>query len=678
MDKREILVSLLGEETVSKMADRAGGGLDRFGRSLDATEKDAQDLDRQIADVEGSLKHLAVAFARTSDEADRIDISKGIRKQQAELRKLVKSKDLLPDFAAAGAENAEGFGASFVARIGPLLAKAPMGAAGGAIGAGVAAVAVPMIGAAVAGAVLGGVGVGGVVGGVSLAAKDARVQAASKQLGQTVMGDLEDSASKFIGPTIRSIGVIEDAWSDVADDVDGVFEAAARYVEPLAQGVAGLVREIGPGLREAAEAAGPVVRELAEGLPRIGDAISDALSDISGGADEGASAVRGLLMGLESGIRTVGTFVGGLAQVYGAFVKAGQGGAHFAEGIAGWLPIVGDKITDNRERMDELAGALEGGGESGKEAGDGIFGGLMKAAEGADTATTEIKSLREAIDEFAGQALDARAATRDFEEAVDAASESVKRNGRTLDEGTAKGRANQAALDAIASSAIRQSQATLTATGSQEQATAVTERGRAAFLRAAGAMGMQAGKARELANKLFGIPNVKREVSIKDKQARDAIRAVQQGLGKIKSKNITIGVYYKTNGDLKLPGGTSLKGAASGGPVIGIGPKGVDSEPYLLAPGEHILTAAEVDAAGGHAGVERIRALLRGKTTGGPAPTSAAGGRSSSPAGGGGAPVLQINAAGASGLERLFVSWLVKAIRDSGGNPKVLGLGGGW
>ncbi|MET8265935.1 hypothetical protein ABZU92_18305 [Micromonospora arida] len=633
-DKRDILIRLLGEETVAKMADRAGGGLDRFGKSLDATERDAQDLDRQIADVEDSLKMLAVAFARTSDEADRIDISKGIRRQQAELRKLVKSKDLLPDFAKAGEENAEGFGASFVARIGPLLAKAPMGAAGGAIGAGIAAVAVPMIGAAVAGAVLGGVGVGGVVGGVSLAAKDARVQAAGKQLGQTVMGDLEDSAAAFIGPTIRSIGIIEDAWSDVADDVDGVFEAAARYVEPLAQGVAGMVREIGPGLREAAEAAGPVVRELSEGLPRIGDAISDALSDISGGADEGASAVRGLLMGLESGIRTVGTFVGGLAQVYGAFVKAGQGGAHFAEGIAGWLPVVGDKITDNRERMDELAGALEGGGESGKEAGDWIFGGLMKAAESATAATTEVKSLREAIDEFAGQALDARAASRDFEEAVDTATESVKRNGRTLDIGTEKGRANQAALDAIATAAIRKSQATLTATGSQEQANTVTEKGRTAFLKAAEAMGMEAGKAKELANKLFGIPNVKREVSVKEKQALAAIKAVQQGLGKINSKNITIGVYYKTNGDLKLPGGTSLKGAASGGPIVGSGPKGVDSVPMILAPGEHVLTAREVDAAGGHAGVERIRAALRGG--GASAPSMA---RVGSGGGGGGSVV---------------------------------------
>lgn len=631
-DKRDILINLLGKETVSPAFDKAAGAADKFGRRLDATADDASRLDHEIEQAERSLQELAVQYARTGDAAERLDLTKAMRKQQAELRKITKAKGFLPDFGEVGDDAADGFATSFIGRIGPLMAKAPMGATGGAIGAGIAAVVVPMLGAAVAGAVLGGVGVGGVVGGVSLAAKDARVQAASKQLGQTVMGDLEDSAAKFIGPTITSIRIIQDAWSDVSDDVDGVFEAAARYVEPLAQGVAGLVREIGPGLREAAEAAGPVIRELAEGLPRIGDAISDALHDISGGADEGASAVRGLLMGLESGIRVTGQFVGGLAEVYGALVKAGQGGAHFAEGIAGWLPLVGDKITDNRVRMDELAGALEGGGESGKEAGDGIFGGLMKAAEGADTARTEIKSLREAIDEFAGQALDARAATRDFEEAVDAASESVKRNGKTLDTGTEKGRANQAALDAIASSAIRQAQATLTATGSQEQANVVTERGRAAFLRTATAMGMQAGKARELANKLFGIPNVKRDVTVKDKAARDAIARVIAAAGKI--KDIYRGIYYTVHGDLKVPGGTQLKGAASGGPIVGSGPKGVDSVPMILAPGEHVLTAREVDAAGGHAGVERIRAALRGEG-GASAPSMARAG----PGGGGGSVV---------------------------------------
>ncbi|HEY9418158.1 MAG TPA: hypothetical protein VIQ30_25645, partial [Pseudonocardia sp.] len=97
-DKRDILIRLLGEETVAKMADRAGDGLDRFGKSLDATERDAKDLDRQIGDVEDNLRTLAVAFARTGDAADRIDLTKAMRKQQTELSRLTKNRKLLPDF----------------------------------------------------------------------------------------------------------------------------------------------------------------------------------------------------------------------------------------------------------------------------------------------------------------------------------------------------------------------------------------------------------------------------------------------------------------------------------------------------------------------------------------------------------------------------------------------------
>ena len=96
-DKRDILIRLLGEETVSRMAGKAGDGLDKLGDSLDATEKDARDLDRQIAEVEGSLKTLAVAFARTDDAVDRLDITKSMRRQQSELRKLTSAKNLLGD-----------------------------------------------------------------------------------------------------------------------------------------------------------------------------------------------------------------------------------------------------------------------------------------------------------------------------------------------------------------------------------------------------------------------------------------------------------------------------------------------------------------------------------------------------------------------------------------------------
>lgn len=47
---------------------------------------------------------------------------------------------------------------------------------------------------------------------------------------------------------------------------------------------------------------------------------------------------------------------------------------------------------------------------------------------------------------------------------------------------------------------------------------------------------------------------------------------------------------------------------ASGGPVHGPGSATSDSVPVWLSNGEHVLTAAEVQAAGGHSVIERWRA----------------------------------------------------------------------
>lgn len=53
------------------------------------------------------------------------------------------------------------------------------------------------------------------------------------------------------------------------------------------------------------------------------------------------------------------------------------------------------------------------------------------------------------------------------------------------------------------------------------------------------------------------------------------------------------------------------KKKAAGGPVYGRGPKGIDSEPHLLAPGEHVWTADEVDKAGGQGAMYAMRAAVK-------------------------------------------------------------------
>lgn len=87
------------------------------------------------------------------------------------------------------------------------------------------------------------------------------------------------------------------------------------------------------------------------------------------------------------------------------------------------------------------------------------------------------------------------------------------------------------------------------------------------------------------------------------------IAAIQAALA---NTQFTIKVTPDLSG---LPSGDgttpTVPAKAAGGEITGPGPKGRDSVLMFGAPGEHMLTAAEVDAAGGHAAIYRLRALLR-------------------------------------------------------------------
>lgn len=621
---RDILINLLGRETISTAAKKAEDGLDRLGDQMDETADDAARLDREIEQAEKALQDLAVQFARTDDAAKRMDLAKAMRKQQSEVRRLVKARDLLPDMAEAGAEAATGFGASFAGRIGPILAKAPVSPAGAAIGAALGVAVAPALGAAVSGAIVGGVGVGGVVGGIKLAARDSRVKAAGGELADTVTADLEGSATRFVGPTIQSIGIIQSAWSDVSDDVDDVFAAASRYVVPLARGVADAVRQIAPGFRDAARAAGPVIREMSEGLPRIGDAIGDVLSDISGDADAGASAIRGMVISAESGIRTFGALASGAADVYRNVLTLAEGSGEVADAWVGWVPILGSSVDSNNAKLAELRAALEAGGDAGGEAGKKTAGGLDKTAEAAGDATKEVETLTEALDRMAGEAIESERLQMRLAEAIDRATAAGKANNDGISEGTEKGRANREILLGMGEAARKVAADIRTQTGNHQEANRVLEEARAKFLAAAAAMGAESEEAVELANKLFGIPNINRTVSADTSPARTSVAAYQRWLASVNlDKTSTITQRYVREQQTARGG---VREFSRGGYVDGPGPRGVDSVDARLAPGEGVLTVEEVDAAGGPAGLARLRAALRAGRSGAPALMAGMGG----------------------------------------------------
>jgi hypothetical protein len=77
--------------------------------------------------------------------------------------------------------------------------------------------------------------------------------------------------------------------------------------------------------------------------------------------------------------------------------------------------------------------------------------------------------------------------------------------------------------------------------------------------------------------------------------------------------------YMRTQVSIDAIEGSGFNGTgplvhkAGGGAIDGPGPKGVDSVRAILAPGEHVLTAPEVDRMGGQAAVSAFRSDLMGE-----------------------------------------------------------------
>lgn len=72
----------------------------------------------------------------------------------------------------------------------------------------------------------------------------------------------------------------------------------------------------------------------------------------------------------------------------------------------------------------------------------------------ADGTVDELDKMLESLLALSTGTLSTRAAERNFQESLDAVTEAIKTNGKSLDETTEKGRANQAVLDAVATSGL--------------------------------------------------------------------------------------------------------------------------------------------------------------------------------------------------------------------------------
>ncbi|HYF74142.1 MAG TPA: hypothetical protein VD864_15025 [Nocardioides sp.] len=388
------------------------------------------------------------------------------------------SARLTASIGTAGARAGVSFGTS-VSR--GIAAAAP--AAGAAL-AGAALYAAPLIGATLSGAIIGGAGIGGVIGGVMLAARDQRVQSAGKALAARFWSQMEDGARSFITPTLQAIADVEARMARMESVTSSIFSKSARLLRPLVNGALNFVESVGRGVDRALDGAGPVIASVERGLSLLGRGVEEVMASLSDDGIAAATALDQVFNVLYVTVRGVGAAINALTESYGFLAKSGLLGLEAAKQ---WILY---------EHAAKVAAATT----------DDMVPTFQRVQEAADGSAERIRALADAERDLRRDNLSLAEANTQLGASLDEASEAARRNGRQTSDNTAKGRANNTALQGLARSINAQREALERVNGVTPRTTAQAQTLRGRFIAAAESMGYSSRKARELADKLLNIP----------------------------------------------------------------------------------------------------------------------------------------------------------------------------
>lgn len=423
----------------------ADAEVDRLARSLDEAEDEADSLRREL---------------------DRLDADAGrsIRGVQRRLLGLAQAARL------AGGN----VGRSFAATAGPAMI--------GAI-----AVLGPPIAAALSSVLLAAIGGGVMAAAVAIALKES--DALQRAFGRTTneMGaDVKRFAMGFEDELFAVSDRLGRAWDRISDDLSNAFEKAQKFVEPLADGLAGLVENMvgGGGFNEAMDAAGPVVAQLGVGLDRLGGAFNSFFESLADGGD-GATKGMILLMDMLAGsVIVLGNTLEFLSKGFDFYTDAAEDYSAVMAGMLGWIPGVGDAwkfaaektgmFNDEANKTRSIVPIL---GVEVDETGKA----LDKQAAAAQKAAREAQNLSNKLHQLISDQMGAQQAAIAWEQAIDDITASFQENGRSIDISTQKGRENVQAVLAAVQAAEQKRQAAIDLAGGEKASADAVNAANAAF-----------------------------------------------------------------------------------------------------------------------------------------------------------------------------------------------------
>lgn len=411
----------------------------------------------------------------------------------------------------------------------------------------------------------------------------------SQRFGKAILG----AGSLLTGPWGLAL-----AGGVVALGLYGKAKAdAAAEVEAFTRAIQADSGAIGENTRKTAVAA-LEKRGLLKDAERLGVALSDVTAAALG--DEQAMArVNEQLQVTQDG------FAGSAAEIntYGTVVAA----------QAGALNVFRDRVQDVAKSTEGGVAAARRQAEALKDTGAATnrATGAQGELGGALGATTkknleQVKSLSDLIGELqktTDLVLGLRDANRGYEAAVDDAQKALKENGRTLDEGAEKGRANAAALDDIAK---RAADVLKGMADNGAQLPAVTRKfaeQRDTLVAVAQRFGMTKAEADKYVTSVLQIPPTVRTRAVANTdEASRKISGLEAKLARLDGTTITVTAMLRTlaasgsgTSELGAAGKVLAGGKAKGGRIDGPGSKTSDSVLIRASRGEFMQQASAVD-----------------------------------------------------------------------------------
>lgn len=297
-----------------------------FKKTVDKTVNDAERLTATI-EVEANARAATADIRRIRDDISgrpatitvKADIDRDLDKAGSKFTE---------KFAKLGGDSGATFSSSLTDSLtkglGPLTSLIPT-ALSNPVTAGVAvilaALASVYAAALLAAGAIGGIGLGFLALGALALKGNAEVSSAFDKLIDRIQKTFSDAAEPLVKPLVKAFETIGDAIEKIGPQLEDAFVDLAPAIDALAEGFAGFIDNVMPGLVDILVASVPLITEFAKQLPGLGQALSDFFGILALAGPDSVTALKAAFIILKVILIAVASIILGLTLAFGLLVE---------------------------------------------------------------------------------------------------------------------------------------------------------------------------------------------------------------------------------------------------------------------------------------------------------------------------------------------------------------------